>query len=178
MEGIKEINLGQVKFVYDLQRHEDFYRKILIPEKSDEDGWKDTYCPLVHVEKRLHLGVIVGLHQVIPCLCVFWQINDFGAHVAEEECNGSHSCRLAASSRLSTAGINDNFICVSQHEMCLCSYQTTLKQKCKETRMCSTNELNNSAGKCFCCNCLQWKVSQWHFIHSLPQRSFLKSLYC
>lgn len=38
MDGIKEINLGQVKFVYDLQRHEDFYRKILIPEKSDEDG--------------------------------------------------------------------------------------------------------------------------------------------
>lgn len=38
MDGIQEINLGQVKFVHDLQRHVDFHRKILIPGKSDEDG--------------------------------------------------------------------------------------------------------------------------------------------
>lgn len=38
MDGIKEINLGQVKFVLDLQRHVDLHRRILIPRKSDEDG--------------------------------------------------------------------------------------------------------------------------------------------
>lgn len=25
--------------------------------------------------------------------------------------------------------------------------------------MCSSNQLNNSVWKCFCCDCLQWKVS-------------------
>lgn len=139
------------------------------------EGWKDTYWPLIHVEKRLHLGVIVGLHQVIPCLYIFWQINDFGTHVALKDCNGSHSCCLAASSRLSTAGINDIFICVSQHEMYLCSYQTTLKQKCKEKRWCSTNELNNSIGKCFCCNFYSGKyLSGISYIHC-HQEVFKKS---
>lgn len=44
MDGIKEINLGPVKCVQDLQRHVDalhrkaFHRKISVPGKSDEDG--------------------------------------------------------------------------------------------------------------------------------------------
>lgn len=44
VDGIKEINLGLVKCVQDLQRHVDalhrkaFHRKISVPGKSDEDG--------------------------------------------------------------------------------------------------------------------------------------------
>lgn len=165
--GTKEIHLGQVNFVHDLQRHVDFHTKILIPGKSDEDGsslWglKGHILTFNPCRKGLHLGVIVGLHHIVgcitPCLYIFWQINNFCAHGGEKGWNGSHSCSLAASRRLSTTVINDIFICVSQHEMCVCSYQTTLKQKCKEKILCSTNEVNNSARKCFCYHYLQWKV--------------------
>lgn len=38
VDGIKEIDSGQVKFVRDLQRHVSFHRKIFIPGKSDENG--------------------------------------------------------------------------------------------------------------------------------------------
>lgn len=70
VDGIKEINLGQVKFVHDLQRHVDFHRKIFIPGKSDEDGrslWglKGHIFTFNPCRKRLHLGVTVGLHHIV-----------------------------------------------------------------------------------------------------------------
>lgn len=76
VDGINEINLGQVKFVYDLQRHVDFHRKILIPGKSDEDcsslwGLKGHILTFNPCTKKATLGSYCRIASGNPMLIYF-----------------------------------------------------------------------------------------------------------
>lgn len=82
MDGIKEINLGQVKFVHDLKRDVDFNRKILIPGKSDEDGsclWglKGHILTFNPCRKKATLGSYCRVASSKPMLIYFLTSQSF-----------------------------------------------------------------------------------------------------